>query len=800
MRAHCLLLFLIHCSFLCVLFDYSMHSQEIDTTAPHRIVNSEGTEFWLCFMKNFRERDPEKPGTFEPAVLEVFITANEDATVLLEIPSINFRHSVQVPAGTIRNVRITPEAEMDTFPRPLPRALHIQSNNPITVYALNHRIQTTDTYLALPTSILGKEYRAMCYSKLSASLAPLIGIVATEDDTQIEITPTTPTTDGHSAGERYTIVLDRGQVYQVRASVSPYGSGDLTGTAIVASKPIAVFSGHTCAYIPPGVKACNHLVEQLPPVPTWGKHYFIGKLQSRSRYTFRVLAAQNGTRVFKNQSLIAVLGAGEYYEEPNETTDIQITADKPILVAQYAQGFANGDQIGDPMMILISPTQQFVRRYRIATPIQGQWNHYVNIIAREEAISTISVDGQRLLRNQFRQIGISSYYVAAIQLDYGSHTIEGDVPFGLYSYGFGYGYDGYDAYGTMGGQSFTILDTLRDRLPPTTDFTLRSNGKSLHVVTRDDRPTDRGLARIETLVALNMRGYLPRIEQGQPQAEFDIHPLDPEQDGHITLRIYDAAGNSTTASYAYCYNPTRRAFEFVSADNCPPHRPWSLSFGAIASALYHTASINKTDDLAFERAAGNAYAQTLSVGASVTYSLTARLRIGASLSLDPFGRGLSAPDTTLTAARLANDSLVMVQAETILSPRLPALTLGIGAEWILFSQQVSTRHYEMFLCGGGRLARLLSSHVTIERRFVRPSPASTQSALLGEPTNRPLSTLRSIAAELWGGFGLLLPIPKATNWSALVQVQYVYPLNSILSDAQWTVERLQALIGLRYNF
>jgi hypothetical protein len=59
---------------------------------------------------------------------------------------------------------------------------------------------------------------------------------------------------------------------------------------------------------------------------------------------------------------------------------------------------------------------------------------------------------------------------------------------------------------------------------------------------------------------------------------------------------------------------------------------------------------------------------------------------------------------------------------------------------------------------------------------------------------------RSIVAELWGGFGLLLPIPKATNWSALVQVQYVYPLNSILSDAQWTVERLQALIGLRYNF
>lgn len=777
--------------------------QQINTpsdTTITRTLTSEGTEFWLCFMKNFRERDPEKPGTYEPAVLEVFLTADDDADVQLEIPSLGFRHRLRVPAGAIRNVQITPEAELDTFPRPQARALRITSDRPVTVYALNHRIQTTDTYLVLPIGVLGKEYRALCYSKLSAALAPIFAIVATEDDTRIEITPTSPTTDGHNAGERYTVVLDRGQAYQVRASFASTGSGDLTGTAIVASKPIAVFSGHTCAYVPPGVKACNHLVEQLPPVSTWGKHYFLGRLQGRSKYTFRILAAFNGTRVFKNQSLIAVLDAGEYYEEPNETANIQLTADKPILVAQYAQGFANGDQVGDPMMILVSPTQQFVRRYRIATPIQGQWNHYANIIAREEALGTIRLDGQRISRNLFERIGVSSYFIAAVRLDYGAHTIEGDEPFGLYSYGFGYGYDGYDAYGTMGGQSFLLLDTLRDRLPPTTAFSRAPNGKALHVVARDDRSTDRGLASIEPLLALNMRAYLPRIEAGQPQAEFDVHPLDPEQDGQLTLRITDVAGNSTTVTYTYCFNPMRGSFEFITSDQCPPQRPWTVTLAGIASAIYHTASFRTTGDLAFERATGNAYGSALSVGALVSYALDSRLRLRASLSLEPFGRGISAPDSTLTAARLSNDTLIAVQAETILSPRLPLLALGLGVEWTLFAHQVGTRRYEMFACGGGRITTLLSSQVTLERHFVLPSPAASESAMLGDAQHRTLSTLRTINAELWGGIGFVLPIPQAPRWSALLQVQYTYPLGSILRDAEWSVERLQALLGVRYSF
>ena len=142
------------------------------------------------------------------------------------------------------------------------------------------------------------------------------------------------------------------------------------------------------------MEACNHLIEQLPPVSAWGKHYYLGMLRERSRYTYRVIASEPNTRVFRNSKLVAVLNAGEFHENLNVKEHIQLTADKPVLVAQYAQGFKNGDSVGDPMMILVSPTQQFLDVYRFATPINGDWHHYINVVAQTQTIDEIRLNGR----------------------------------------------------------------------------------------------------------------------------------------------------------------------------------------------------------------------------------------------------------------------------------------------------------------------------------------------------------------------------------------------------------------------
>ena len=51
-----------------------------------------------------------------------------------------------------------------------------------------------------------------------------------------------------------------------------------TGTRIISTKPIAVFAGARCTYVPAGRGYCDHLFEQIPPTATWGKNFLTASL------------------------------------------------------------------------------------------------------------------------------------------------------------------------------------------------------------------------------------------------------------------------------------------------------------------------------------------------------------------------------------------------------------------------------------------------------------------------------------------------------------------------------------------
>jgi hypothetical protein len=54
-----------------------------------------------------------------------------------------------------------------------------------------------------------------------------------------------------------------------------------------------------------------------------------------------VLAHYPDTKIFENTNLVAIFKTGQFFEQ---TTDknVQITADKPVLVAQYSQVLKTG--------------------------------------------------------------------------------------------------------------------------------------------------------------------------------------------------------------------------------------------------------------------------------------------------------------------------------------------------------------------------------------------------------------------------------------------------------------------------
>ena len=87
--------------------------------------------------------------------------------------------------------------------------------------------------------------------------------------------------------EQRTVTIQRFQTFylQIRGQ-------DISGTHIIANKPISVFSGHECTNVPLNSKPCDILIEQVSPVDTWGTEVVMVPLVTRSADTIKVFASQ----------------------------------------------------------------------------------------------------------------------------------------------------------------------------------------------------------------------------------------------------------------------------------------------------------------------------------------------------------------------------------------------------------------------------------------------------------------------------------------------------------------------------
>lgn len=409
-----------------------------------------GTDFWVAFPTN----------STTAAALRLFIASETATSGTVEIPAIGFSTPFAVAGGAVATV-IVPSTGVNSAHLAAAdglesKGVHVTALAEVAVYGLNNISGTTDGYLALPTDLLDTDYLVMSYQ--SSFQGSEFAIVGTVDDTIVWITPSV-TTGSRAGGIPYSMTIDRGQTYQLRNLDNP--TGDLTGTIISATDhPIAVFSGHQCTNVPPATAACDHLVEQLPPVDRWGREFVTVPLRSRlNGDTFRFLASEDDTDVYVHGSLVATLDRGEFHEQLL-TTAAHVTADRPILVAQYA----NGDQfdasagIGDPFMMLIPPTTQFDTSFRVMNATFGSVSftrNFLNVVAPTGAVGAITRDGIAIPAADFSPIGSSGYSGAQLMVSAGPHHLNGPMPFGVSVYGFSI----FDSYGYPGGVSLAPRPT-----------------------------------------------------------------------------------------------------------------------------------------------------------------------------------------------------------------------------------------------------------------------------------------------------------------------------------------------------
>jgi gliding motility-associated-like protein len=414
------------------------------TTVVQAQLATTGTDFWFGFFENSSD-GPED-------VLVVTITAQSATSGMISIPGQSWQQSFYVNALGSTAIEIPQfEGEVSTEQFVDNRAIHLESNGPVSLFATNYAQSSGDATRILPTPLLGTKYIAASYAGLSGSGSQLL-IVGTEDGTEVQITPSVTTSSGNAAGVPFIVQLESGQCYRLVAS----GIGDLTGTQLVATsasgkcRPFAVFGGAVCANIPSTCfQACDHLFEQLYDLEKWGKTYITTPFDfaidpnysgiTSPRYSYRIIAAENGTNIIIDDVTAIVLQAGQFQEYTNETVAHFIQSDRPIQVVQYMQGISCGGN-GDPAMIVLDDIASHTSTAIIdATNVGAIDVHYVNVVVSADGLGAFTLDGVTIPVAQFQPIGAAdSYWTASFELAAGQHVLA--CPTGLN--GIQYGHSG----------------------------------------------------------------------------------------------------------------------------------------------------------------------------------------------------------------------------------------------------------------------------------------------------------------------------------------------------------------------
>ena len=382
--------------------------------------------------------------------------------------------------------------------------------NPLHFEINGSHSYTNDASLLLPEHSLTGEYRVNTWPTWGHGgwdWVPIFGaqgewdywypgflaVVGTVDGTQVTVTSTTHTQGGDIAalipGGQAMVTLNRGDVLQVLSYVPPdsedpnycagmgweshqtgscppqsFGQecevacsvtgGDLTGSTVSASAPVAVLAGHQCTFMPYYSWACDHLEESMFPVETWGDLAVMTAPMHPDGngvawVDYRVMSGDPGNQItFTPEAHPPVtLDPGEFVEFTS-VLDFVVEGTGRFYATQTLLGQDEiGTSAGDPAMGSGIPWTQVRADYDFLTP-ETYTSNWVNVVAQSG--SSITLDGSPV--GGWQAIDSTGYDVARVQVQPGSHHAAStdNSRFGITIYG----YASYTSYLLPGGMNF----------------------------------------------------------------------------------------------------------------------------------------------------------------------------------------------------------------------------------------------------------------------------------------------------------------------------------------------------------
>jgi hypothetical protein len=414
--------------------------------------STQGREFWLSFMHN-GFKDHTAGGW---VINQVLISAKRDCTGTVENPLTGWSQSFSLSANGIATVEI-PEQQgyhnSSEHERIYEKGIKVTASDTVSVYCTNIAHVSFDASFVLPVESLGDDYIVQCCEQSRPGHSPQVWnnettafvIVATEDNTVIDITPTVKTLGGHAANQTFSVTMHAGETYHVRSERITGNPIDLSGTRIAARncKRIAVFNGNTITCVPADAgNGYDHVFEQAMPLRSWGKNFIVTTSMHRNRDFVKVTSSADGNIVTMNGETLDTLAAGRSYYFPMLESEGSCYLQTTQPSAVYLYNNSSHDRfLGDPSMVWIAPAEQRIRDVTFSTFDHPDINiemHCVNIIVKTDDIGSVYFDGGLLPPSCFLPVnGNNAYSYARMDIAHGVHRISCDKGFNAHVYGFG---------------------------------------------------------------------------------------------------------------------------------------------------------------------------------------------------------------------------------------------------------------------------------------------------------------------------------------------------------------------------
>ena len=439
--------------------------------------SNKGKEFWVGYGHN------QLFGS-NGETLVLYLSAEQAASVLITVPSLGYSQSLNIAANTAVQTAAIPRTARITTEGINTAGIHIESDVPIVAYAHQYGGSSSGATMLMPVETYGYTYYSVNYTQVTNSTPAYswFFVVASEDNTKLQITPSATTQGGKPANVAFTSpTLNKGEIYSVWGLSNGTTGNDMTGSKIVSiagpdgnCHPIGVFSGASRMTI------CNtssgeFMQQQIFPASAWGTKYLTyPTVSTNSVFTkninfYRIAVRDPLTVVKRNGVVLAGLTNNFFYDIYSNEPEY-IEADKPILVEQLIPsastpcsigGYAAYNGLGDPEMFYLSPIQQAVKSAVFySTYNSGISAAFLCAILPSSGLTSLLIDGS----STFDYVGfhpqnlnyriVIKKWTQSSSIGGQQHSITCDSAFTAITYGLG----SVESYGFNAGTLINNLD------------------------------------------------------------------------------------------------------------------------------------------------------------------------------------------------------------------------------------------------------------------------------------------------------------------------------------------------------